>query len=100
MLHLGDNRLQFLGGVVALDGEVAELLPRRCMSLSQLVPKLMSLLVDLVSGGYQIFFHRLFFCLIGVQPHPQINDDVLREERNQTDATSQQKLTKLLISSP
>lgn len=80
--HLVDNFLQFLSSVVAVDGEVAQLFPCRCLSLSQLIPKLVSLSVHLVSGTCYILVHRLAICLTGLQLHLHLDDGVLREKQD------------------
>lgn len=50
-----------------------------------MVPELVSLSVHLVSGGGQVFFHRLLLCLPGDEPRPQSDDGLLREEGSKTD---------------
>lgn len=80
--HLGNDGLQLLGGGVALDGEVAELLPRLCLSPDQLLPELTSLLFHVVSLSYQILLHGLLFSLIRTQHLPHEDDSFLEEGKN------------------
>lgn len=86
VVHLGDNGQQFLGGGVALDGEVGELLPHRCLTLSQLLAKLLIVLLHLVTGGCQVPLRRPAFCLAVVELVPQMSDGLLRQEGNKMEA--------------
>lgn len=78
--YLGDYRLEVLGGGMALEAQVNQLLLGFLTISGQLVLELERLLVELKIGGGQVLLQLLSFSLMGGDLVPQLAGLVLMEE--------------------